>query len=448
MKKKIVIIGNGISGITAARFIRKKSDCQIIVISDESPYFFSRTALMYVYMGHMRFKDIQPYESDFWEKNKIELIFNKVNQVHPEQNKVELQNGQFIDYSDLIIASGSKSNVFNWPGTHFKGVQGLYHKQDLESLEERTPKIKTAIIVGGGLIGVEMAEMLLTRNIEVHFLVREGLFWNGVLPDEDAKFVGEHLARHHGLKMHYESELDEIYGDKNDEVKGVRLKDGREIKAELVGLTVGVSPNIDFLKNSSIETDRGILIEKNLRTSIPNIYAIGDCAQMRVSIGKRRALEQVWYTGRIMGETVAQTICGIEKEYSPGNWFNSAKFFDLEYQTYGWVFSKPEDSEEKFVWFDSKNERMLHFRFDKLSREFIGLNAFGIRLRHGLLDNWLNQKKSIDYIVQHFLSANFDPEFFKPFEKDLLEKFNSQFHTNHVLQAKTWWQKLLKNEHN
>ena len=107
----------------------------------------------------------------------------------------------------------------------------------------------------------------------------------------------------------------------------------------MVGLTAGVSPNIDFLKDSSLETDRGVLINEFMETNHSGVYAIGDCVQFKKPVEGRRAFEQVWYTGRIMGETVAATICGEKTPYTPGPWFNSAKFFEIEYQTFNWFFN-------------------------------------------------------------------------------------------------------------
>lgn len=443
MVKKVVIIGNGISGVTAARELRKKSDCSIIIISEESSFFFSRTALMYVYMGHMRFRDIQPYEDDFWAKNKLELIQDSVVSILPEENQIQLKHGGSLSYDELIIASGSRPNVFNWPGTHYDGVQGLYFKQDLEKLEKRTPVLKKAAIVGGGLIGIELAEMLLSRGVEVYFLVREKHFWNGILPDQDAAFVSEHLTKHHGLHMLYETELEEIFGNEHQGVTGIQVKNGPKLDVQLVGLTVGVSPNIDFLSSSAIATERGVLVNSNLQTNFPNVYAIGDCAQFQQNIGKRRPIEQVWYTGRMMGETVAHSILGNPTPYSPGHWFNSAKFFDLEYQTYGWVFAQRAENEAEFIWKDPKNERLLHFVFDKNTSEFIGVNTFGIRLRHEVFDVWLNEKRDMNYVISHLNAANFDPEFFRSFENEILQAYNQTFHQNIRLAKKVWWQKIL-----
>jgi len=108
----IVIIGNGISGITAARHIRKNSDKQITVISAESDYFFSRTALMYVYMGHMKWDHLKPYEDWFWEKNRIALKNAIVSKVSPENNLLTFSDGETMSYDILIIASGSSYNKF------------------------------------------------------------------------------------------------------------------------------------------------------------------------------------------------------------------------------------------------------------------------------------------------------------------------------------------------
>ncbi|MGB2088099.1 MAG: FAD-dependent oxidoreductase, partial [Psychroflexus salarius] len=153
-QEHIVIIGNGIAGVTAARHIRKLSDKKVTIISSESEYFFSRTALMYVYMGHMKWQHLKPYEDYFWRKNNFNLVQDHVIDIFPEQHQIELRSKRKIHFDQLIIATGSKPNKFGWPGENAKGVQGLYSKQDLELLEKNAPDNKTcrrAVIVGGGL---------------------------------------------------------------------------------------------------------------------------------------------------------------------------------------------------------------------------------------------------------------------------------------------------------
>ena len=433
----IVIIGNGIAGITAARNIRKKSDKKITIISAESKYFFSRTALMYVFMGHMKFEQTQPYEDWFWEKNNLELIQDKVTSVDFAERKLELASGKFLNYDKLILATGSKPNKFGWPGQDSKGVTGLYSKQDLERVEELANTTKEAVVVGGGLIGIELVEMLLTRGIKVSFLVREKSFWNGVLPPEESEMINKHI-REHGANLRLGTNLKEIHTDSSGRVKEVELEDGEIIPCQFVGLTVGVSPNIDFLKDSGLELDRGILVNRKLETSEPNVYAIGDCAQQREAVGMRRPIEAVWYTGKIMGEAVAKTICDKPTEYAPGVWFNSAKFFDIEYQTYGWVWANPKEYENQFYWEDQSGKKSFRLSYHKKTGEILGVLLHGMRGRHEVFESWLNQKKSIEYVLEHLEDFHFDPEFYKKHQKEIIKKYNRENGTQIQLKKFSW----------
>jgi len=425
----IVIIGNGISGVTAARHIRKLSDKKITIISSETEHFFSRTALMYIYMGHMKYEHTKPYEDYFWKKNRIELKQGFVKTVLPKQKELLFSNGDTLNYDKLIIAVGSKSNKFGWPGQDLKGVQGLYSKQDLDAIEADAPNnkvCKRAVIVGGGLIGIELAEMLNTRNIPVTFLVRENSFWNGVLPQGESEMLNRHIKNHH-IDLRLETNLKEILSDENGKARGVVIQEtGEELACDLVGLTAGVSPNIDFLKESGIELGRGVKVNRHLETNIKDIYAIGDCAEQHEPIGNRRPIEAVWYTGRMMGETLAQTICGNPLEYKPGHWFNSAKFFDIEYQTYGWVFANKKEYEEHFHWKHEDDTKCITVSFHKESNLFLGINTFGIRMRHEIFDRWLSEKRDINFVMENLSEANFDPEFYKKFESQILTAFNNQ----------------------
>lgn len=425
----IVIIGNGISGVTAARHIRKLSDKKITIVSAETDYFFSRTALMYIYMGHMKFEHTQPYENWFWKKNNIALKKGFVQTIETKSKTLLFNNGEKLSYDKLIIATGSKPNKFGWPGQDLNGVMGMYHKQDLDNLEKYAPNnnvCKRAVIVGGGLIGIELAEMLNSRNIPVTFLVREDSFWNGVLPEGESAMINRHIKNHH-IDLRLGNNLKEIISDENGKVKSIIIQEtGEEISCDVVGLTAGVSPNIDFIKSSDIETGRGVKVNRYLETNIKDVYAIGDCAEQHEGINGRRPIEAVWYTGRMMGETVAQTICGNRIQYNPGHWFNSAKFLDIEYQTYGWVFSKPREHENHFHWKHNDDTKCITICYDKNTNVFLGINTFGIRMRHDVFDKWLTEKRNIDYIMEHLAEANFDPEFYKSYESEIFSAYKNQ----------------------
>ena len=422
----IVIIGNGVAGVTLARHIRKKSESKITIVSAEHEFFFSRTALMYVFMGHMKFEHTQPYENDFWKNNNINLVQARVFSVRTAEKELLLENNTTVSFDKLVIATGSKPNKYGWPGQDLQGVTGLYHKQDLEALEKWAPTTKRAVIVGGGLIGIELAEMLRSRDIAVTFLVRETSFWSGVLPSGESQMINRHILEHH-IDLRLDTNLVEIISDDNGHVKSILTDKGETIECEIVGLTAGVSPNIDFLKDSGIELDKGVKVNRYLETNIKDIYAIGDCAEQHEAIDQRRPIEAVWYTGRMMGEALAQTLTGTPTQYKPGHWFNSAKFLDIEYQTYGWVWAEPKENENHFYWEHTSGKKAIRLAFDKKDRTFLGINTFGIRMRHEFFDAVLTKKESIDYVVSNLAAANFDPELYTSYTRAIQQQFNSEF---------------------
>lgn len=433
----IAIIGNGISGITAARFIRKLSDHKITVISAETDYFFSRTAIMYSYMGHMRKEDLKPYEDWFWEKNRIDLKRGFVSKINSQNKQLVFKDNSTMGYDKLIIACGSTPNKFGWPGQDLKKVQGMYSMQDLDGMEAASEGLKHAVIVGGGLIGIEMAEMFHSRHIPVTFLVRESLYWNMVLPEPESKMVSRHI-KENGIDLRLETELKEIIDDGTGTACAAITNKGERVDCQFVGLTAGVHPNIGFIKESApeIEVGRGILVDEHLETSVKDIYAIGDCAQARNPRPGRRPIEAVWYTGKMMGETVAYTVCGHPKEYDPGIWFNSAKFVDIEYQVYGTVLAKAPENHQSIYWEHPEGRKSIRIVYDKDTSEILGFNLMGIRYRHEVCEKWLAEKTNVETVLQNLGLANFDPEFYKEYEEEVIKIYNKQTGKNLQLKQK------------
>ena len=448
---KIVIIGNGVAGTNAARYIRKLSDNQVVMISDETLKPFSRTALMYVFMGHVKQESTELYEDWFWAKNRIERIQARVKHIDTDNKTLHLNHGQSITYDKLIIATGSKSNKFGWPGQDLKGVHGLYHLQDMEAMEKYSEGLKRAVVVGGGLIGIEMAEMFASRGIPVTFLVREKSFWDIVLPAEESDMINRHIKEHH-FDLRLETELDEIIGNENGVVKAVKLKTGEIIDCGFVGLTVGVSPNIvgptpTLPEGKGVEIRRGYLVDEYLTTSNPDIYAIGDCAEIRNPQPGRRPIEAIWYTGRMMGQTVARTICGKPTKYVPRLWFNSAKFLDIEYQVYGEVLAQNPEGVKSLYWEHDNGKKAIRINYlsslnpskggtSIQNGAVLGFNLMGIRYRHEVCEKWILEKTSIETVLENLKLANFDPEFFDEYEFALVNKYNQLTNSNLQLKSK------------
>ena len=418
----VAIIGNGVTGVTAAiRLRRKQPDWRITLISGESSYHYSRPALMYIFMGHMTYRGTKPFEDDFWSINRLDLRRDWVTGIDAARKCLTLHRGGDFHFDKLLIATGSKSNKFGWPGQDLKGVQGLYSLQDLRTLYDSAKDTRHAVIVGGGLIGIELAEMLHTRNIHVTFLVREPTYWGNVLPKEESGMVNE-IIREQGIGLKLQASLKEILDDGNGRACGVVTEDGERLECQFVGLTAGVSPNTDLVKESAIETGRGILVDHRFQTSAPDIYAAGDCAEI-VTGGDRNLLQQVWYTGKKQGEVAGEVIAGEDRSYDPGIWFNSAKFLDLEYQVYGRVnLNVP--GEKNCFWqhpYQRQSVRIVH-----TDQGVIGFNLMGIRYRHEVCEAWISEERPVDFVLDHLAEANFDPEFFDRHEHEIVPTLREQ----------------------
>ena len=424
----LVIIGNGITGVTCALAVRRlRPEAQITLVSSESAHHYSRTALMYVYMGHLRAQDIKPYGDWFWDENRLGLVHATATALNTAENLIILDNGTTLAYDQLLLATGSESRRYGWPGQHLTGVQGLYNLPDLEAMTRDTHGIQRAVVVGGGLIGVELAEMLHTRGIEPVVLVREARYWNAVLPPAEANLVDRQFQENH-VPVRYGTELREILGDAQGRVRAVVTTAGDEITCQWVGLATGVTPNLALAKTSTIEIAQGILVDEHLRTSVPNVYAAGDCAQHRQPAAGEVPIEQLWYTGRMQGETVAHTICGQPTAYRRGIWFNSAKFFNLEYQTYGQAPAEPAADLDSFYWEHSSARAALRIYFRKAApHAVVGFNALGLRLRQAVCEQWIRQPAPVADVLASLGAANFDPEFFPQHEKAIVADFNRQF---------------------
>ncbi len=422
----VAILGNGIAGVSAALRLRElQPDWQITMISGESKYHYSRPALMYVYMGHMGYQETKPYEDSFWDEQRIDLVRAWVVNVDTDGHRLELHDGTELGYDRLLVATGAVSNKFGWKGQDLERVLGFYSLMDLKKLYAHSEGAKRGVIVGGGLIGLELAEMLHSRGIAVTLLVREDSYWNNILPAEESAMITREI-RASGMDLRLGEELEEIVDGGSGEAVAVITKGGDRIDCQVVGLTAGVSPNKAIAEGSGIPCGRGILVDWSLKSDAPDVWAAGDCAELVNAGETRNTIQQVWYTGKAQGVVAAESLAGAEVTYDPGIWFNSAKFLDIEYQTYGQVGFHLE-GEESLVWEDAAAKKL--FRLVHIDGRLVGINALGMRWRHRIAEAWIREERDVDYVLAHLADAGFDPEFFPRMEASIRASLKGQLAT-------------------
>ena len=171
------------------------------------------------------------------------------------------------------------------------------------------------------------------------------------------------------------------------------------------------------------ERCRGVLVDEYFETSVAGVYACGDCAEFRSPPPGELRVEQLWYTGRMQGESLARIICGDRRRYERGIWFNSAKFFDIEYQTYGRVANIAGVGEESLYWEHSDGKRAIRINYARDDRRVLGFNLMGIRYRQAVCEGWIRERRTIDHVLANLRAANFDPEFFPRFEREAVREW-------------------------
>lgn len=406
MADHILCIGNGITGVTAARSLRKASpDLRITLISGETRIPYSRTALMYVFMGQLRQRDTWLYPPEFFEANRIELRTGWVEGVETAAHRIRMASGERIPYDALLLATGSVPDVPDVPGADLYGVTGFYSLQDLERMEERLPDVERALVVGGGLIGVEAAEMLHSRGVAVTLLNRGPHYYPSVLPPEEGKLVGEEILRH-GIDLRLNTELVALEAGEDGGVGRAELSDGKSLDCQLVVFATGVRPNLSAIQHSTIAMNRGVLVDRMLSTNAPQVWAAGDCAEQRVVRKGQPAIESMWYTGRLQGVYAARNIMGERRLYDPGLYYNVAKFFTLDWSQYGTITRRNSIAVALF----QEGRRIVRVEAPTPRGGIMGIMATGVRIRQEAAERWLNEGITLDDVPERLHELWFEPE--------------------------------------
>jgi len=413
-----VILGNGVAGIEAALGLRARdADARITVVSAEHEHLFSRPALMYVFAGQTSLRDTEPYDRQLYERMRFERRSGRVANVDPAAHALVFDDGSQLAYDRLLLAVGSRARPAPWPGAEGDGLHYFVTLRDLEKIDRAAKPGMKAAVVGGGLIGVEVAEVLHDRGLHVTFVIREGWYFPLALDRNEATLVAEHL-RGLGVDVRLAINVTEI--ERTDgRPSGVRLETGEGLPADLIVCAIGVVPNTGFLADSRISLSKGGAVEADdaLRTSLPDVWAAGDCANVTWADGSRRP-EQLWYTARDQGRVAAQSMLGDDVSYRRGTWYNSAKFFDLEYTTAGfvpvllnWDNTPIDPGPEVRHWFQRVPGQFASQRIVCKGDRVVGFNMLGSRWNHEPLLDWIHERRSLEWVLKHLGEAQFDEEF-------------------------------------
>ncbi|WP_161569140.1 NAD(P)/FAD-dependent oxidoreductase [Candidatus Oscillochloris fontis] len=314
MATQYVIVGSGVAGVSAAEVLRTRApQAQVTLISAEAAGFYSRPGLAYYLNGRVPERQLILRSPASLRDLGVRWVQARVNQINVAQRRLKLADGQEIAYDRLLLATGSRAVPADMSGSELEGVCYLDTLDDARHLVQRARRAKTAVVVGGGITALELAEGLHARGVHVHYLLRGDRYWANLLDAEESRLVEDRL-RADGISIHYQTRIRQVLGTRG-KLEAIETETGERIACQILAVAIGTRPQIDLARNAGIKVDRGILTDTHMVTSVPDILAAGDAAQVYDPVLGQATLDTLWPTARNHGYAAAHTMLGAPQPY-------------------------------------------------------------------------------------------------------------------------------------
>lgn len=363
-KAKYLIIGNGIAGLAAAREIRANDEeGAVVMVSSEPTLTYYRVKLTEYISKDFADEDLLVSKENWYQDKNIKVILRKfVEYVDIENNRVKLDDGQEVEYEKLLVATGSRPFIPPINGKYKEGVFALRTLKDLHYIKDYMKSCEEVSVIGGGLLGLEAAWSLKQLGKEVSIIEFAPYLLPRQLDKEIANKLEEKLSKM-GFKVYLSSQAEEITGEGT--ATGIKLNGERNIKADAILVSSGIRPNLDLVRDTTIEYDKGIKVDKHLKTNIENVYAAGDV----VEIGKM--VLGLWTAGNEQGKIAGANMTGKELEYNHPKIFTTLQIGDIELFSAGII----NDFDKVYEYKDEKED--IHHKIFTKDGKIVGVILFG-----------------------------------------------------------------------
>jgi len=325
---RYIIIGGSAAGISAVEAIRSVDRTSPIeLFSREGTPFYSRVLLSYYIAGAITKEELHFRPLEFFSENRVTAhLGQRVERVLPESKFIRMEDGREYPYDRLLIATGSSPKILDIPGKDKKGVVVMRYIEHAQEIVNRLEEIRTACVLGGGLIGLRTGYALSVRGVKVKILVKSGHVLSQMLDRESAEMI-QGTMREHGVDIRTGRDAVEIAG--KESVEGIILDDGERINCQLVVIGKGVQPNVDFLTSTQIKVNEGIVADETMRTNLPDIYVAGDVAETYDLTTGRMGVNAIWPCAFEQGRVAGLNMAGREAKYGGSFRMNSLDFYGL-----------------------------------------------------------------------------------------------------------------------
>jgi nitrite reductase (NADH) large subunit len=336
---RVLVVGNGLAGTIASKTYRQLNPtAKIEIFAEENYLYYPRPNLIEYLAGNSKQEDLFAFSEEwFADQNILVHLGQSVKKLHPGSKEIELDGGRKEPYDLLLLANGASSWIPPIAGAEKKGVFTLRTLDDAAAILDWIPEHPEVVVIGGGLLGLEIARAIRTRGASVRVVE----FFPRLLPrqlDMEGASVLQSQIEEMGIQVRLDIATEEIQGEGS--VSGLRFKGGDTFQAETAIVAAGVRPNIRLAKEAGLKTEKGILVDDMLRTSDPSIFAAGDCVQHRDRI------YGIIPASFNQARAVALNMAGQEKRYSGTVPSNTLKVVGLDLTSIGLVNPEEETVEE------------------------------------------------------------------------------------------------------
>lgn len=383
-KEKFVIIGDGIAGATAAENIRDRDEgAQIRVFTDETEPLYNRIMLKNYMKGSLPKQYTRVHNESWYEDRDIKLhLETKIENVDKEEKTVETSEGKAFSYDNLLVATGGSPREF--PADEgYENIHYMWTIQKAEHIKEAAEKSEEAVIIGGGLLGIDLAVAFAENGAETHYLIRGNNWWSRGLDEEGASIIHERLEEL-GVNVMTETETSEFIAE-DGEVRKVISKDGKDFSCDNVAIAIGQTPNSEIVDVE--KTDGGLLqVDEFLKTSDEDIYAAGNMVEYFSPVFDERTVKGSWDHSDAMGERAGKNMTGTDEAFDYVNTYGVGHF-KTQFLAIGDWTGEPVSRK-----YNEDHYRRLYFKNDRL----VGAVMIGYTRGQERLKDMIKEKEEFE----------------------------------------------------
>ena len=318
-----VIIGDGIAGASAAESIREADpDAEITVITEEGEALYNRILIKEFAKGKLPEAPISIHDPDWYVDREIDLRLDTVvTGLDTNAHEVNTHGGETFEYDKLLLATGGTPTQLPVDNSDAEGIHHFWTFEDARAIKESAESADHGVVVGAGLLGIDLAAICGAQDVEAHYLMRGEAWWRYALSEDGAEIIHNALEEV-GVTPVFNSGVDHFETDEEGHVTAAVDPNGERYEADFAGVAIGLNFNTEFLVDTDIETENGIVTDEYMRTNVEDVYAAGDITQFYDRILGERAQNGAWGSAKEQGSVAGQNMAA-DEPVEPFEWVSS-----------------------------------------------------------------------------------------------------------------------------